>query len=59
MNKLKKVRIMVFLARAGSILALVGIPVAMAMLWGVLGRHCRFAASSPYPGSDILLGHGL
>ena len=32
MDKVKKLRAMVFLARAGSILALVGIPVAMAIL---------------------------
>ena len=35
MDKIKKLRAMVFLARAGSILALVGIPVAMAILWGI------------------------
>ena len=35
MDKVNKLRTIVFLTRAGCILALVGVPVAMAMLWGV------------------------
>ena len=35
MDKIKKFRVIVLLARASSILAFVGIPVAMAILWGI------------------------
>ena len=35
MEKVNKLGTIVFLTRAGCVLALAGVPVAMAMLWGV------------------------